>query len=246
MKSLHKLILMSATYRQSANLTPALLEKDPDNRLLARGPRFRLSGEAIRDQALAVAGLLVERIGGPSVKPYQPPGLWEAVSYDGELSYQEDRGEGLWRRSLYTFWKRQSPPPALLTFDGPTRETCAVSRPRTNTPLQALVLLNDATYIEAARSLAALALTRTCDDETRLCFSFRRVTAREPEPEELSVLRALLEKQRARFTSDRDAVPRLIGVGASPAGRELDPTELAAWTVVTHALLNLDETITRR
>lgn len=271
-KAMLKLIVMSATYRQSSAVEalnreivepwkpsdPAnrfhastlqrfnLLARDPENRLLARGPRFRLSAEMIRDQALAASGLIVERIGGPSVKPYQPPGLWEAVSYDGELTYEQDRGDGLWRRSLYTFWKRQSPPPALLTFDGPTRETCVVRRARTNTPLQALVLLNDTTYIEAARALAALALAQPGDDDARLSFAFRRVTARAPANDELAVLKNLLTKERARFEQNPGAARQLIAVGASSAGRELDITELAAWSATTHAILNLDETVTRR
>jgi hypothetical protein len=172
-KAMLRLIVTSAAYQQSSIAPAALLQRDPDNRLLARGPRFRLSAEMIRDSALAVSGLLVEKIGGPSVKPYQPPGLWEAVSYDGELTYQPDRGDGLWRRSLYTFWKRQAPPPAMLTFDGPTRETCVVRRPRTNTPLQALVLLNDETYVEAARALAALVLAQPGKEDERLRFAFR-------------------------------------------------------------------------
>ena len=154
-KQLLRLIVTSATYRQSSVATPALLQRDPENRLFARGPRFRLPAEMIRDQALAVSGLLVQKIGGPPVKPYQPPGLWEAVSYNGELSYQPDRDEGRWRRTVYSFWKRTAPPPGVQLLDGPTRETCVVRRPRTNTPLQALLLLNDETYVEAARALAA-------------------------------------------------------------------------------------------
>ncbi len=245
-KAMLKLIVTSATYRQASIPSPALLARDPENRLLARGPRFRLSAETIRDQALAASGLLVERIGGPSVKPYEPPGLWEAVSYDGELSYQQDQGDGLWRRSLYTFWKRQSPPPALLTFDGPTRETCVVRRPRTNTPLQALVLLNDETYLEAARALAALALAQPGDDDARLGYAFRRVVARTPDAEELSILRHLLEQQRVRFQRNRVAAARLIALGASPTGRDLDAAELAAWSTTAHSLFNLDEAMTRR
>ncbi|MEQ1860938.1 MAG: DUF1553 domain-containing protein [Chthoniobacteraceae bacterium] len=246
LKATLKLIVTSATYRQSSVPSPDLLARDPDNRLLARGPRFRLAAETIRDQALAASGLLVERIGGPSVKPYQPPGLWEAVSYDGEHTYEQDRGDGLWRRSLYTYWKRQSPPPAMLTFDSPTRETCAVARARTNTPLQALVLLNDTTYVEAARALAALSLTQPGDDDARLRFAFRRVTGRPANADDLAALRHLLDQQQSRFTGNVEAAKELIGVGASKHGGDLDPGRLAAWTVVTHAMLNLDETITRR
>ncbi|HEY6170184.1 MAG TPA: DUF1553 domain-containing protein, partial [Verrucomicrobiae bacterium] len=151
-----------------------------------------------------------------------------------------------YRRSLYTFWKRQAPPPAMLTFDGPTRETCVVRRPRTNTPLQALALLNDETYVEAARALAAVALAQPGKDEERLRFAFRRVTGRTPESGELSVLRRLLAQQRARFARDHDAAKQLSSVGASTAGRKLDPPELAAWSATSQAILNLDEAITRR
>jgi hypothetical protein len=172
--------------------------------------------------------------------------LWEAVSYDGELTYHEDQGDGLWRRSLYTFVKRQSPPPGPAAFDAPTRETCTVRRSRTNTPLQALVTLNDTTYVEAGRALAALALAQSGDDDARLRLAFCRVAARQPDEEELAVLRRLLKQQRVRFRKDPEAARRLIAVGASPAGRELEPVELAAWSVTAHALLNLDEVITCR
>jgi hypothetical protein len=213
-KALLKLIVMSATFQQSSNFTPALLAQDPENRLLARGPRFRLPAEIIRDQALAVSGLLVPKIGGPSVKPYQPPGLWEAVSYNGEASYQSDSGEATHRRGLYTFWKRQSPPPDMLTLDGPTREVCTIRRPRTNTPLQALLLLNDSNYQETARALAKRALSEKSD---RLAKAFQMATGRAPKPAELAELQAFLDQQLTR----------------SP--------ELAAWTMLASLLLNLDE-----
>jgi hypothetical protein len=246
LKEMLKLIVTSATYRQSSVPTPQLLERDPDNRLLARGPRFRLPAEMIRDHALSASGLLVHRLGGPSVKPYQPPGLWEAVTYDGEVRYDQDTGEGLWRRSLYTFWKRQAPPPTMLTFDGPTREICAVSRPRTNTPLQALALLNDITFVEAARALAARALEQPGKDLARLRDLFRRTTARWPDEGEIAILDHLLRQQRTHFHAKRDAAHALVTEGESPVGRTLDPIELAAWTNLAHALLNLDEVITRR
>ena len=245
-KEMLRLIVTSATYRQSSAPSASLLQRDPENRLLARGPRFRLSAEMIRDQALAAAGLLVERIGGPSVKPYQPPGLWEAVSYDGELTYREDQGDGLWRRSLYTFVKRQSPPPAPSAFDAPTRETCVVRRSRTNTPLQSLVVLNDVTYVEAGCALAALVLAQPGDDDARLRLAFCRVTARPPDEKELALLRRALEQERVLFRQDPEAARRLIAVGASPAGQGLEPAELAAWSATAHSLLNLDEAITRR
>ena len=149
-----KLIVTSATYRQSSECPPELWERDRENRQLARGPRFRMSGEMLRDNALAISGLMVDQLGGPSVKPYQPAGLWEEVTYDSAKSYTAATGASLYRRSLYTFWKRQSPPPNMLVFDAPTRETCVVQRSRTNTPLQALVLMNDPTFIEASRKLA--------------------------------------------------------------------------------------------
>ncbi len=244
-KAMLKLIVTSATYRQSAAATGSGPQKDPSNLLLSRSPRFRLSAEMIRDQALSISGLLVRKVGGPSVYPYQPPGLWEAVSYNGDDSYPEDSGEGLWRRSLYTFIKRQAPPPSLLTFDGPTREKCSVRRSRTNTPLQALLLLNDVTYIEASRSLAAKVLSIPGSSEERLSWAFRRVTCRTPEPEELHTLTVLLEKQRSRFTSQLASARELIAVGRSDAGRELDPVQLASWTITMHTLLNLDEVVTR-
>ncbi len=246
-KQLLRLIATSATYRQSSAATPTLLSRDPENRLLARGPRFRLPGEMIRDQALAVSGLLVEKIGGPPVRPYQPPGLWEAVSYNGELSYQPDRDEGLWRRTVYSFWKRTSPPPGVQLLDGPTRETCVVRRPRTNTPLQALLLLNDETFVEAARALAADVIAqRGLREAGRTAEIFRRATARQPDARERAALDGLFVRQRARFAAEPAAARKLIGVGASPRGRELDPVELAAWTVVAQTVLNLDEALTRR
>ncbi len=246
-KALLRLVVTSATYRQSSIPTRELLSRDPDNRLLARGPRFRLGGEMIRDQALAVSGLLVDKLGGPPVKPYQPPGLWEAVSYNGEMTYQSDQDAGRWRRSIYSYWKRTSPPPGVQVLDGPTRETCVVSRPRTNTPLQALLLLNDETFVEAARALgAAAALPGAASREQRIIEVFRRATQREPSRSEVATLEGLYTRQRERFIQDRAAATRLVQVGASNRGHELDPIELAAWTVVAQAILNLDEVVMRR
>lgn len=222
------------------------MERDPTNRLLARGGRFRLSGELLRDQALAASGLLVTRIGGASVKPYQPPGVWESVSYNGDESYQQDAGEGLWRRGVYTYWKRQAPPPSMLTFDGPTREKCTVQRARTNTPLQALVVLNDPTYIEAARVLAAGVIKGHADDPARVTEAFVRLLGRLPDADEGQMVLDLVANQRARYASNPDDASRLVGVGESEAGSDIDPVELAAWTLTLHALMNLDEAITRR
>jgi Protein of unknown function (DUF1553)/Protein of unknown function (DUF1549)/Concanavalin A-like lectin/glucanases superfamily/Planctomycete cytochrome C len=245
LKGLLRQIVLSATYRQTSVSRPELLTRDPENRLLARGPRFRLAGELIRDQTLSVSGLLARRVGGPSVKPYQPSGLWEAVSYDGDLTYVEDQGESLYRRSLYTFWKRQAPPPTLLSFDSPTREVCAVKRSRTNTPLQALVLLNDPTYIEAARKLAEQVLNRKSAPRDRVRFAFRQALGRLPDADETDKLLSLYQRQAEVFQRDPRKAADLLAVGASPLDASLTGPELAAWTTVCGVLLNLDEMITR-
>jgi hypothetical protein len=246
-KHLQRLIVTSATYRQASYASNELRERDPDNKLLARGPRFRLDAEAIRDSALGTSGLLREKIGGPSVKPYQPAGLWEAVTYDGDLSYSQDHGDSLYRRSLYTFWKRQSPPPGMLTFDAPTRETCTVQRPRTNTPLQALALLNDPTYVEAARALAERVLTEVEGSEAdRIQFAFRLATARFAEAEEIETLLAIYRQQLAVYQQDSRVAEGLLRVGESARNPSLDVSEHAAWTIVASMILNLDETVTRQ
>jgi hypothetical protein len=236
------LIVTSATFRQSSHFTPELLARDPENRLLARGPRHRLPAEVLRDQALALGGLLVERIGGPSVKPYQPPGLWEAVSYNGDATYEADHGQSLYRRSLYTYWKRQSPPPATLTFDGPTREVCSVRRARTNTPLQALVLLNDVTYVEAARGLAARMMR---EKSAHIAFGFRLATGRPPKTGEAAALQTYHDEQLAVFRAKPESAKALLKSGESPVDAALDPCELAAWTMTASLLLNLDEVLTQ-
>ena len=242
-----KLIVMSRTYRQDSRFRDdSATDTDPQNRWLARGPRFRMSAEMIRDHALAVSGLLRPQIGGPSVKPYQPPGLWEEVSYNAEDTYAQDSGEGLWRRSLYTYIKRQAPPPSLLAFDGPTREKCTVQRPLTNTPLQSLILLNDPTYVEAARVLATRVLQTDSDDGTRLRQLVRRVLSRLPDNLELSLLRDLLQRQRDRFRMAPANAQTLVSVGEWKLDESIDLIDLAAFTVVTHTLLNLDEAMTRR
>jgi len=241
-KAMMKRIVLSKTYRQQSAVR---FENDPENRLLARGPGGRMTAEALRDQALAVAGLLVPTIGGPSVKPYQPPGLWEAVSYNGEDSYVPSTGSDLWRRSLYTYVKRQSPPPALLTFDGPTREKCTMRRPRTNTPLQALQLLNDDTFVEAARVFAEHLLKSQHDDETRLPQLWRQVLIRDASADEIALLRGLLQRQRQRFDKDSASAERLLSVGAAPRDAQLDAREHAAWTIVAQSVLNLDETLSK-
>jgi hypothetical protein len=244
---MHRLIVTSATYRQSSRVPPALLAHDPENRRLARGPRFRLSAEVVRDNALAIAGLLTTRIGGPSIKPYQPAGLWEELAGGaGEGPYVQDKAPALYCRSLYVYRKRTVPHPALATFDAPSRETCQVKRARTNTPLQALELLNDVAYVEAARSLAQLTLAEgggTADE--RMTYAFRRATARPPAPAERAVLRRGLERYLAAYRADRDAALRLIRHGESPLDPRIDPVELAAYTATAGVILNLDETITQ-
>jgi Protein of unknown function (DUF1553) len=247
MKAMQRLIVMSATYRQSARVTPALLEKDPDNRLLARGPRFRLTGEALRDQALAVSGLLVPAVGGPSVRPYMPAGVWDETSVYGNLrNYKPDTGDGLWRRSLYTIWKRTAAPPTMLLFDAPNREICTVKRSRTNTPLQALALLNDVTYVEAARRLAERMLREGGQTaESRIAWAFRRATARQPNAEELKILTAGLAARLARVGQDPEGAKQLATIGQAKADAALNPAEVAAYTMTANVILNLDEVVTR-
>ena len=249
-RAMQRLIVTSATYRQSSKMTPALIEKDPENRLLARAPRVRLPAELIRDTALAASGLLNPKIGGPSVFPYQPKGLWEEMAF-GEgftvQAYEQSRGEDLYRRSMYTFWKRTVPPASLATFDAPDREKCMARRSLTNTPLQALVLLNDPTYVEAARVLAQRALVDgPSGTGSRIELVFRLATARRPTASETAVLRQLLERQRVSFRKDRQAALQLLDVGESARNPRVDVAELAAWTTVASTVLNLDETITKQ
>ncbi len=245
-KSLLRRLVMSATYRQSSATHREGWLRDPENRLLSRGARYRLKAELIRDAALSVSGLLVERLGGPSVKPYQPGGLWKETS---NRPYVQGSGASLYRRSLYTYWKRSVPPPNMFALDAPTRETCTTRRQVTNTPLMALVLMNDPTFVEAARVLASRALNEAADgDRARLEALFVRITARPPIAAETDTLVRLLGDQRDRYSKRPDAARSLVGVGASPPPEEAGGSgvkELAAWTVVCSVLLNTDEVITR-
>ena len=238
-------IVLSATYRQSSNVTPELLQKDPRNTLLARGPRYRLPAETVRDQALFVSGLFSPRIGGPSVRPYQPEGLWEDVSVERRDKYVPDVGEGLYRRSMYTFWKRTCPPPGMATFDAPDREFCLVRRARTNTPLQALVLLNDPTFVEASRKLAERCLTAGSDVDTRIDLAFRLVLSRQPDQAERATIKEILDEATKAFTEEPAAAEEYLTIGASPRDVTLPPVELAAWSAVMSVLLNLDEAISK-
>jgi hypothetical protein len=244
-KQVVKLIALSAAYRQTSQVSGALREKDPYNELLARQGRFRLDAELVRDNALAVSGLLARKIGGPSVKPYQPAGYWSHLNFPVR-EYQADHGESLYRRGLYTYWCRTFLHPSLLAFDAPSREECAVTRPRSNTPLAALTLLNDVTYVEAARAFAERILGEGgAGFADRLRFAFRRALSRGPGPEEEKVLEDLYRKLRAEYSADRKAAEEILSVGELRRRPDLDAAELAAWASVARAILNLHETITR-
>ncbi len=249
-KAMQKTIVLSATYRQSSKASKDLVARDPENRLLARGPRFRMDAEVVRDNALAISGLLAGHIGGPSVKPYQPEGLWKEVSYGGtEFTGQvfvQDTGDKLYRRSMYTFWKRQSPPPGMLVFDAPSREVCTARRARTNTPLQALALMNDTQYVEASRVLAQRMMKEAGPEPmNRVMYAFELATARKPKPDECQVLIRTYNEQVETYRQDEDAARALVSVGESPRDETLDVPELAAYTTVASIILNLDETITK-
>jgi hypothetical protein len=220
-----------------------LLRRDPENRLLARGPRVRLAAEMIRDQALAASGLLVERIGGPSVRPYQPGDLWKELA---SVEYVQDHGEKLYRRSLYTFWKRTVAPPTMIAFDAAGRETCTVRETRTNTPLQALALLNEVTFVEAARKLGERVMVEGGETpESRIALAFRLVVARPPRSAELQILVKGFENHLARYRSQPQAAAELLASGEAPRDERLDPAELAAYAAVASVILNLDETVTK-
>jgi hypothetical protein len=250
-KRLVKLIVTSATYRQESAIPPGLADRDPGNRLLARGPRFRLQAEVLRDQALAAAGLLVPTLGGPAVKPYHPPGLYEQVvnqKDNPKATYAQGSGSDLHRRSLYTYWKRSVPHPAMLAFDAPFRETCTVKRSRTNTPMQALTLMNDPTFVEAARFLAARMIREGGDDAaTRIAHGFWLVLARPPRSEELAVLNRALERFRTEYAVAVADARALLAVGdarESAASSDDDGArDLAAYALVAQILLCRDETL---
>ena len=244
---LFKQIVLSSAYRQAALTTKEKLEKDPDNRLLSRGPRFRMDAEMVRDGALAASGLLVPKLGGPSVKPYQPPGVWEAIAMDvsNTRSYQRDTGEGLYRRSMYTFWKRMAPPASMDIFNATNREQCTIRRERTNTPLQALVTLNDEQFIEAARHLAQLALLAKPGTKDRIDFISERLLTRSFRPEERAIVEASLADLTQLYRDQPEAAKQLITYGESKADASLDPLELAAWTMLVNELMNLDEVLNK-
>ena len=241
-KALHRLIVTSATYRQSSRVTPAILEKDPDNRLLTRGPRLRLTPFFLRDQALALSGLLVGQIGGPPVRPYQPPGLWEDFSFN-QIRYEQDKGEKLYRRSMYTFWRRSIGPPNM--FDTTARQVCTVRQSRTNSPLHALVLLNDVTFVEAARVWAEKLMKEQATPDKRLTQAFRQATARYPTAAEQKILLSGYQRVLAQFKDDKAAAEKLVSTGEWPRDHKLNVVELAATTAVLNMIMNLDEVITK-
>jgi hypothetical protein len=245
LKGLYKLVLTSATYRQSSRASPELAARDPDNRLLARGPKGRLQAEQIRDGALAASGLLSREIGGRSVRPYQPAGLWEEAGTG--KSYAEDKGEKLYRRSLYTFWRRTAPPPAMITFDATSREVCTAKRETTTTPLQALVLLNDPQFVEAARVLAERLVREVSQaGEARVKMACLATLGRLPEPSEEEVLRRLYSEQMAIFAKDPHAAERYLEIGETAMDKALPKEEVAAMAVLSSTLMNMDEFVTKR
>lgn len=242
-----KLMVTSAAYRQSGKVTPEKLEKDPFNRLLARGPRVRLDAEPIRDLALAASGLLSPKTGGPPVKPYQPEGIWEAVAMpqSNTRMYRQDNGESLYRRSIYTMWKRTAAPPTMEIFNAPTREVSCVRRDLTNTPLQALALMNDPQFVEASRELAASAIKSSSAADARADFIMLRLLSRTLDDDEREIVRESLATMLETYRAKPEDAGKLIATGAKPPPQDIDPAELAAWTIVASQILNLDETITR-
>jgi hypothetical protein len=243
-----RLIVTTDAFKRSGVVLPQQLARDPENRLLSRGPRIRLDAEQIRDQALFVSGLLVPTMGGRGVKPYQPDNIWEPVGFAGSntRTYYRDSGEALYRRSLYTFLKRTAPPPFMSNFDAPNREQFCARRERSNTPLQALQLMNDVQHVEAARALAARALAASVVDDTgRIGWLFKTVLARAPEPGEVKLVADSLAAHRDRYKADATAAGKLIRIGDSEPPAHVEPAELAAWTLVANTVLNLDEALTR-
>jgi hypothetical protein len=247
-KQLVRLLVTSAAFRQNVTVDPVTYELDPENRLYARGPRLRLDAEQIRDNALFVSGLINLQMGGPGVKPYQPANIWEPVGFAGSNTrfYQRDQGDALYRRSLYTFFKRTAPPPFMVNFDAPNREQSCTGRERSNTPLQALQLMNDVQHIEAARVLAQRMLTEGGDDFAgRIQFAYQLILVRDPVPEEIEVLGQQLQTHTTRYQQNPADADKLLALGDSPRPESLDSAELAAYTLVANLLLNLDETLNR-
>ncbi|MBE7498503.1 MAG: DUF1553 domain-containing protein [Verrucomicrobiaceae bacterium] len=247
MKALVKMIVTSHTYRQSPQFSVPGLQKDPENRLLSHGPRFRLDAEVVRDSALFVSGLLSPKIGGKGVKPYQPENIWEPVGFGGSntRNYIQDHGESLYRRSLYTFWKRTAPPPNMTSFDAPNRESYCLRRERSNTPLQALTLMNDVQFFEAARNFAQSVMRSHAGTDARITAIFRSATGRFPNAQEAEIIRQALDKHLAAYNAKPEEAKKAISYGESKADEKLNPAELAAWTMVANLVMNLDEVVTK-
>jgi hypothetical protein len=250
LKGLIKQIVTSSTYRQTSRTSAEVLEKDPANRLLSRGPRFRLQAELIRDQALQAGGLLVPQLGGPSVNPYSPFDLWREVSHYGSSPatsqvFVQDHGDKLYRRSMYTYWKRTAPPANMVTFDAPNREVCTISRSNTTTPLQALVTLNDVQFVEAARGFAQRMIRQSTDDTARLRWAFLEAVSRPPSDKEEAVILKALARERARYAADNERAVKVLSPGESPRDSTIPAAEHAAWMQVATLILNLSETVTR-
>ena len=246
-KHMFELMVTSSTYRQSADVTPEKLEKDPQNRFLSRGPRFRMDAEMVRDYALAVSGLLTEKLGGPSVKPYQPDGIWEAVAMpeSNTKKYKRDTGDALYRRSLYTFWKRAAPPATMDIFNAPSREVCSVRRERTNTPLQALATLNDPQFVEAARHLAEKAMATGRRDDEALDEMAQRLLSRALTAKEKSIVKSTLADMNSFFAKNPDAAKEFLATGESKPSDKVPAPQLAAMTMVANQLMNLDEVLNK-
>jgi len=245
-KQLNRLIVTSAAFRQSSRVTPLKLTKDPENRWISRGPRFRLDAEEIRDKSLFASGLLVEKLGGPGFKPYQPDGLWEGSSDPASSThfYDRDRDVGIYRRSMYMFWKRTSPPPVMVTFDSPNRDTCVVRRSITNTPLQALTTLNETAFLEASRVMAQNLLHEKGTDSARMTSAFRRTLAREPLPWERRVMMSALARYRKKFHDSPASAKSVLTVGDAPTVAAPLAPEVAPWMLVCSSLMNTDEFLT--
>jgi hypothetical protein len=248
MKHMYKLMVMSAAYRQSAKSTPDQLARDPKNLLLAHGPRFRMDAEMLRDIALQSSGLLVNKVGGPSAKPYQPGNVWESVGYptSDTTKYKQDHGDALYRRSLYTYWKRMAMPPNMDAFDAPTRDTACTRRQRTDTPLQALVTMNDPQWVEASRALAERLIKQGGKQpEQRIQYLSELVLSHDPSPQMASVLQQSLNRMEKHYATDPTAAHDLVAVGEKPRDAAIPPPELAAWTMVVNEVLNLDEALNK-
>jgi len=238
---MHKLIVTSATYRQASSASASLLQRDPENRLFAHGPRKRLTPYAIRDSALFTSGLMVDTIGGPSVKPYMPPRIWKSIS---NAAYKQDKGDKLYRRGMYTYWRRTVPPPTMMAFNAAAREICTVRTDLTTTPLQALTMMNNKTFVEAARFLAERMMkANNLKPRQRVAEAFRRVTSRTPRKEELDLLMADYVFYLKDFRKNPESAKKLLAVGEKPRDPKLAAVQLAAYALVANTILNLDEAI---